>query len=925
MSHKIKFGLSAFAGPSRTSVAQSFTTSPRLYLSPVLYLAVFSLIVALSVSPFLGHSPAAALGSLEGAPSVASAFGRLPLAFVPNQGQTDTAASFEARGIGGTLSFAPQEIVLTLPGTQDAPIAEAINNSSQNLRLSFIDANPTLAVDAGRSLPGTANYYLGSDSAQWYTNLPTYADISYQQLYPGINLRYEGKDGSLKSTFTIAPGADPARIRWQYGGAAAVVVDYASGDLHITLPNQSQVVEQAPIAWQEINGRRVSVPVAYALAANGSVGFKLASYNPSAPLIIDPTIVYETTIDVGDFGRGVDIAIDAAGNAYVLGQVIDAENDVVIAKLSPDGSLLYTTYLRGSKVDFGGGIALDGSGGVYIAGGTDSADFPILNAMISEKNGVTRDAFITKLAAEDGSLLFSTYFGASRSDSINDITLNNAGEIYVVGQTESTDLPTVNPIQDGLNLNQCFCEDTFVTKLTPDAMTVLYSTYLGGSFEDYGQSIALDANDNIYITGRTQSDDFPTQAAIQPDRAGELQDEDLFVSKISADGSSLVYSTYLGGTKNETVRRIAADSAGNAFVAGYTRSADFPTTAGAYRDTYIGGSSNCLTGFGLPTSCNDMFVTRFVPDGSSLAYSTYLGGSHQDYATGIAINDTGEAYVVGYTTSTDFPGITQTGIVVAKLNTNGSDLLYAVSIASAVPNAGHGIAVDNAGDVYITGAQNAPSNLYVAKISDDGAPPPTPTPTPTPSNQPPVAVASANPESGEAPLTVQFSSDGSHDPDGTITAYAWDFGDGGSSTDANPGHTYSDAGTYNATLTVTDDDGASQSNAVVITVTGASQDELHVQDQTVTRQTRGKRARALDRVLITDQNNQPVAGATVTAVYSGPNQGQASGTTGDDGRVVLQTDLVRNPQGVWCFEITNVSKDGYVYNPAANVVTVQCE
>jgi PKD repeat protein len=159
----------------------------------------------------------------------------------------------------------------------------------------------------------------------------------------------------------------------------------------------------------------------------------------------------------------------------------------------------------------------------------------------------------------------------------------------------------------------------------------------------------------------------------------------------------------------------------------------------------------------------------------------------------------------------------------------------------------------------------------------------------------------------------------------TIAAYAWDFGDGGSSTEANPGHTYSDAGTYNATLTVTDDDGASQSNAVVITVTGASQDELHVQDQTVTRQTRGKRARALDRVLITDQNNQPVAGATVTAVYSGPNQGQASGTTGDDGRVVLQTDLVRNPQGVWCFEITNVSKDGYVYNPAANVVTVQCE
>ena len=194
-----------------------------------------------------------------------------------------------------------------------------------------------------------------------------------------------------------------------------------------------------------------------------------------------------------------------------------------------------------------------------------------------------------------------------------------------------------------------------------------------------------------------------------------------------------------------------------------------------------------------------------------------------------------------------------------------------------------------------------------------------------PINQPPVAQASANPTSGTAPLTVQFSAAGSTDPDGTIVAYAWNFGDGNSSAEANPTHTYNDAGVYQATLTVTDDDGASSSAAVTVTVNDAAQNEIHVQAQTVTRQSLRRFARGVDRVLVTDQNNQPVAGVLVTATYSGPNQGQVSGTTGSDGTAVLRTRIVRNPQGVWCFEITSLAKEGYVYNPEANVVTVQCE
>jgi PKD repeat protein len=932
MLHNIGVKTPTSATASRRSAVQALPLFPRLRSSTAMYVAILGLIVALSTLPVLGHAPAPSVGPLEGAPSLASGFARLPLVFVPNQGQSSMPTRFEARGMGGTLAFAPQEIMLTLPGASDASLAETIGHPAQTLRLHFIDANPALIVDAGKPLPGEVNYYLGSDADQWYTHLPTYADIHYRHLYPGIDLRYEGTDGQLKSTFTVAPGANPARIRWGYSGAQAVTLDGATGNLQIGLPGQTQVVEQAPVAWQEIDGRRVPVPVTYALAGDGSVGFALDSYDSTAPLTIDPAIVYETTIG-GGATSGYDITVDAAGNAYVIARVYDTNNDVAVAKLSADGALQYTTYLRGSKGDFGGGITLDGSGGVYIAGSTDSADFPILNAMQSEKNGVTRDAFIAKLAAQDGSLLFSTYFGGSRSDEIHDIALNNAGEIYLVGYTESTDFPTLNPIQGGLNLNQCFCEDTFVTRLSPDASAVLYSTYLGGSFEDYGESIALDGSGNMYITGHTQSDDFPTQAAIQPNRAGQYQDEDVFVAKIAADGSSLVYSTYLGGDSGDRVRRIAVDGAGNAYLAGTTRSANFPTTSGAYQEQFAGGINDCGTaGFGGPRDCDDMFITKLSPDGSALAYSTYLGGGLDDVGDGVAVDGDGNAILVGYTQSPDFPlagGGSSPGadIIVAKLDASGSDLLYTLKIHSPVANTSHGIALDNADDIYITGGQNVPSELYVAKISNAGTPPPTPTPTPTPapSNQPPVAMASADPLSGPVPLSVQFSSDGSYDPEGATLTYTWDFGDGGSSTEPNPSYTYNAVGTYQANLTVTDDNDASQSGTIVITVTGATQSELHVQDQTVTRQTRGNRARGLDRVLITDQNNQPVAGATVTATYSGPNQGQVSGVTRANGRVILSTDWVRRPQGTWCFEVTDVSKDGYVYDPTANVVTIQCE
>lgn len=700
----------------------SLPNPPRTRYSPGGFLLILSLAAAMLALPLLAGFSGTGLSPAANAPDLA-ALNQLPLVFIPSP-VSQPAAQFEVYGSQSKLTFSSQGVSLSLPG------------SSQPLQVSFLDANQAASLEPGQRLPIQINDYRGSDGQNWQMGLPAYAGVAYQALYPGINLSYAGQEGALKSTFSLAPGADPSLVRWQYTGAAAVAV-LESGDLLITLPDDSQVIERAPVAWQEINSQRRPVQAAYALSAGNTVAFNLGSYDSAAPLVIDPTIEYEMTTSFGYLDYGLDIATDSGGNAYVLGQVYDTNNDLLVAKFSPKGNLLYTTYLRGSALDFGTGISLDPSGDVYLVGGTDSADFPILNASQPVKNGSQRDAFIAKLSGSDGSLLFSTFFGGSRSDEIHDLTLDGSGNIYVVGYTESTDFPTLNPIQSSLNLNQCFCEDAFVTKLSSDAMSVLYSTYLGGSFEDYGESIALDGSNNIYIAGRTQSDDYPTLAAIQPNRAGMYQDEDLFVSKISADGS-LAYSTYLGGSDLDSVRRIAADSAGNVFLAGSTRSPDFPVTAGAYQENFTGGVDACgAAGFGGPFNCTDMFVAKILPDGSAMAYSTYLGGGQDDVATGIAVDESGAAYLVGYTKSGDFPGVNSgspvSEITVVTLNAGGSSLLDTVIIDSPVANGGNGITLDQAGDIYITGAQNVPSDLYVAKISaGSSATLPTPTePAPT--------------------------------------------------------------------------------------------------------------------------------------------------------------------------------------------------
>jgi hypothetical protein len=454
----------------------------------------------------------------------------------------------------------------------------------------------------------------------------------------------------------------------------------------------------------------------------------------SLALANDPSFVYQTVYNGAYFDSGHDEVVDEAGNAYILAGIYDSNNDVMVVKLSPTGAVLFVTYLRGSMIDYGTGLALDGQGGLWLSGWTDSPDFPLVNPAQSVKDS-SRSGFLAHLSTSDGSVLYSSYLGANRADEIHDIALNAAGEILLVGKTDSTDFPTLNPLQSGLNLNSCFCDDAFILHLSADARTILYGTYLGGSFDDQGDSIGVDSAGNIYVAGITKSDDFPTANALQPARLGDF---DAWAARISADGAQLDYSTFLGGSKTEYLGRLAVDPAGYVTLAGTTNSADFPTSSNAYQTAFGGGLCGAA-GFGQ-RSCYDAFITRLAPDGGSFAFSTFLGGNNEDEARGVAIDDAGNAYVVGYTFSSNFPpsGISSSAaIFVSSLDAGGSQLRYSVTVFSASANAGLGIALGPGGDIFYTGAQNAPSDLYAARLTQGDGSQPTPTPTPTSTPLPP--------------------------------------------------------------------------------------------------------------------------------------------------------------------------------------------
>ena len=507
------------------------------------------------------------------------------------------------------------------------------------VRMSFEGAGTSAALEGQQPLAGRANFLTGEGDA-WRLGVPLFGKVSYRNVYPGIDMVFGGGGHDLKSEFLVAPGSDPSRISLRYVGAGKLRIE-DDGSLRIPV-NGEPFREQAPLVYQERGGRRLLVESRFRLAANGALGFELGAYDHSLPLVIDPV-------------------------------------------------LSYSTLLGGSGFDSATAIAVDSSGSAYVAGFTDSYDFPTLGPSQSYNAG-GNDAFVAKLNATGNGLVYCTYIGGSGDDRAYGIAVDSSGNAYVTGSTTSLNFPVRYALQSRLGGSR----NAFVVKLSPAGNMMLYSTYLGGSGADYGYGIAVDGSGNAYVVGDTTSLNFPATGF----QKGFHGVQDAFVAKVSADGSHLVYSTYLGGSNTDHGAAIAVDAGGAAYVTGSTYSIDFPTMV-PFQPLIAGGE--------------DAFIARLNSSGTSLLFSTYLGGSngvvsYPETGQGIALDGQGNAYVVGVTSSANFPllNAVQSSLdgwldaFVTKVNSSGA-LMYSTYLGGSGVDVGNAIAVDSSGSAYVTG------------------------------------------------------------------------------------------------------------------------------------------------------------------------------------------------------------------------------
>jgi uncharacterized protein (TIGR03437 family) len=659
----------------------------------------------------------------------------VPLSFEPNQGQLTSTVQFLSRGSGYALFLTPGKVVLNLERQQ----------ALDTLRMILIGANPQAVAVSQSRQPGVVSYFIGNDPKNWRSGIPTYGKVKYPQIYPGVDLVFYGNQRQLEYDFIVAPGADPSPIAWRIEGARASVD--VEGNLALHAPNGPAAFEK-PLLYQMDGDKRVAVEGSFAVEGD-RIRFRLGTYDHSRALIIDPVLSYAS---------------------YLAGTSTDH-----IGLATGPGNL---------QVGVSQAIAVDSAGSAYVTGYTNSIDFPAKNPYLSAppakgpagspvSPGVWPSAFVTKFSPDGSSIVYSTYLGGNGSDYAYAIAVDSSGNAYVTGQTNSVNFPVTAGAYETLcapvpyNTGQqpsAGCNSSnisaFVTKLNSTGTGIVYSTFLGGYAYDYATAIAVDAAGRAYIAGNeivycstsyTFQGCFPTTsgAVINGSATGGRSPQYAFVAAFDPTGAQLLYSTIVGdlngfgctnGCGATWGTGVAVDANGYFYLIGETMAGKLPTTAGVVQP--VGAP---LDSTGNYVMADRGFVAKFNPvtasGGASLAYCTYLGGktaSLNDYISGIAIDSAGNAYLVGYTNSPDFPVTAGTyGTVcgpngqncaaahVTKLNPSGSAILWSTFVGDSKPDGSDAlyftgpIQLDGKGNVYIMG-QAGPGFPLVNSVQSAG-------------------------------------------------------------------------------------------------------------------------------------------------------------------------------------------------------------
>ena len=625
--------------------------------------------------------------------------------------------TFEAAD-GGFVSQGPGYSFALTP----AGAVVGVRDGTFGLRPAGPLANPSAELVPGDPLGATVSRITGNDPSRWRTGAPTYTRVSAQQVWPGVDMVWHGDQHRLQHDMVVAPGVDPSVVAFDVDGARSLTVDGAGDlvlDLHPNGAGPSTTRLARPVLYQDVAGARRFVDGAFAVRGPSQVGFTVGAYDPSLPLVIDPTLLTSTLLGGAGSDAGYAIAVDTQGNTYVVGTTESADfptsaplqttlsggagvasADVFVTKMSPDGArMIWSTYLGGGGRDTGYAIAVAGDGSVYVSGVTESPDFPMARGAQTTYGGGTSDGFVARIAANGSGIEWSSFIGGGGTDRARGLAIDATGNAYVTGSTNSDNFPSVNAQQPGPFRPEDL--DAFVAKFPATGAPLTYSTRLGGGNDDRGLAIAVDAQGAAYVTGETLSPGFPTVRPIQASSGGSATGvagafADAFVTKYNPNGSALVYSTFLGGSDFDQGTAITVDAQGAAYVAGNTNSPNFPT-AGPLQAT--------------KGNDPDAFVTKIDPQGSAWVYSTYIGGDGADGANGIAVDRTGSAHIVGTTGSGNLVMVKPTQATksggddafVLKLDSTGRGPLFSTFLGGRETDAGMGIALTGQGVARVLG------------------------------------------------------------------------------------------------------------------------------------------------------------------------------------------------------------------------------